>query len=90
MHDLLIIQDVCRKAEDIAREHGAEKVIRLVLEVGRISHHSPAQLLDTFQTFREISPLLCDAQIEFRRSRNRDEHIFLRDVELEIAGSGDG
>jgi Zn finger protein HypA/HybF involved in hydrogenase expression len=90
MHDLLIIQDVCRKVEDIAREHGAEKVIRVVLEVGGISHHSSAQLQEAFQTFREISPLLRGTEIEFRESGNQDDDVFLRDVELEITESGDG
>jgi Zn finger protein HypA/HybF involved in hydrogenase expression len=90
MHELMIIQDVFRKVENIAREHRARKVIRFVLEVNGLSHHGPDQLKEAFKTFREISPLLKEAEIEFRESADSEEEVFLRDVELEVPEDEDG
>lgn len=85
MHELSVIQAVCKEVEAIAEEHKAKEVLRVVLEVSDLSHMSSDHLEETFLVFREASPLLRNARIEFRQSSDpKSEEILLRDVELEI------
>lgn len=85
MHELTIIQAVCKEVETIAEEHNAKEVLRVVLEVSDLSHMASDHLEETFLIFREASPLLRNARIEFRQNPDpTSEEIVLRDVELEI------
>jgi Zn finger protein HypA/HybF involved in hydrogenase expression len=85
MHELSMISALCRKVEEIALEHEASKVVRIVLETNDPEHMmEPEHLRDVFVIFRESSPLLKDTVIEFRKSDQIAPHeIILRDVELE-------
>lgn len=85
MHELTVIQAVCKEVEAIAEEHKAKEVLRVVLEVSDSSHMISDHLEETFLIFREASPLLRNTRIEFRQSGDPTaEEIVLRDVELEI------
>lgn len=84
MHELSVIQAVCKEVEAIAEEYKAREVLRVVLEVSELSHMNSHHLEETFLVFREASPLLRNARIEFRQSSDpTSEEIVLRDVELE-------
>ena len=85
MHELSVIQALCRQVEEIAQRHNATKVARIVLELGEISHWTPEQLEETFLLFRSVHPLLAETELKFRKSPAiRDETILLRDVEMEV------
>ncbi|MCI0441693.1 hydrogenase maturation nickel metallochaperone HypA [bacterium] len=85
MHELGIIQSVCKEVQAIAEDYKAKEVVRVVLEVSGLSHMNSHHLEDTFSLFREASPLFRNTKIEFRQNSNPSEtEIILRDVELEI------
>jgi Zn finger protein HypA/HybF involved in hydrogenase expression len=85
MHELSVIQAVLKEVEVIAEDHKAKEVLRVVLEVSDLSHMSSDHLEETFLIFREASPLLRNATIEFRQNSDpKADEIILRDVELEI------
>jgi hydrogenase nickel incorporation protein HypA/HybF len=84
MHELSMIQALYHRVEEIARQHEAKKVIRVVVEVGRLSGMMPEFFKETFVTFQETVPVLKDADLEIRRVDQEDE-LILREVELEIA-----
>jgi Zn finger protein HypA/HybF involved in hydrogenase expression len=85
MHELSIIQAVCKEVEAIADEHKAKNVLRVVLEVSDLSHMKSEHLKETFIIFREASPVLKNAEIEFRQNANPTlDEIILRNIEMEI------
>jgi Zn finger protein HypA/HybF involved in hydrogenase expression len=86
MHELSVIQAVCKEVEAIAEQYRAKNVLRVVLQVSDLSHMNSYHLKETFLLFREASPLLKNAEIEFRQNTDPAiDEIVLRDVELEIA-----
>ena len=85
MHELGTIEAICNEVESLARKHNAQRVVRIVLEVADPSHFNSKHLGEAFRLLREASPLLRDAELEFRKSAsNYDTEIFLRDVEMEV------
>ncbi|HSE43532.1 MAG TPA: hydrogenase/urease maturation nickel metallochaperone HypA [Acidobacteriota bacterium] len=86
MHELSVIQSVCKEVEAIAEDHKAKNVLRVVLEVSDLSHMNSHHLKETFLLFRQANPLLRNTEIEFRQNSDPTvDEIVLRDVELEIS-----
>lgn len=67
MHELSIVQALCDQVKEVAISHGAQKVVRIVIEVGELSNVVPELLQTAFAVFREAEPLLENAEIESRR-----------------------
>ena len=82
MHELSIVQALSQQVEGIAKELAADKVLRIVVEVGELSHITPEHLQEAFVIFREGESLLESAQLEIRMFEG--EGMLLRDLELEI------
>lgn len=83
MHDSFLIHALCRQVEEIAHKERATRVLRIVIEVGDLSHFTAEHMQDTFEIFRLASPLLRTAELEFRGSSSGGD-VVLRDVEMEI------
>ncbi len=66
MHELSIMQALVDAVEAIVREHGARRVVRLVVEVGEMSNVIPMYLRNAFLAFREVKPFLAQAELEIR------------------------
>lgn len=66
MHELSIVQGLCDQLAELAREHGARRVHRLVVEVGAISNVVPELLRQAFLAVREVDPLVAEAVLEIR------------------------
>ena len=85
MHDISIIEPLCKNLDKIARENNAQKVVRIVLEVGEDFDFTPEHFQETFLMLSSETPLLRDAQLEFRKVPGLHDHeMILRDVEMEI------
>lgn len=67
MHELSIVQALCDRVKETARSHGAQKVTRIVIDVGELSNVVPELLQGAFAAFREAEPLLESAALEIRR-----------------------
>ncbi len=88
MHDLSAIQNLCRRAEEIAQKHHAKRVSRMLLEVGERSHWTQEHLRETFLIVRTGHSLFRETELTFRKSSEiEDEAILLRDVEMEVSDS---
>jgi Zn finger protein HypA/HybF involved in hydrogenase expression len=55
MHELSIIQAVCKEVEAIADEHKAKNVLRVVLEVSDLSHMKSEHLKETFIILQRLN-----------------------------------
>jgi|FaiFalFF_MnMetaG_3_1042247.scaffolds.fasta_scaffold02038_4 hydrogenase nickel incorporation protein HypA/HybF len=66
MHELSIVQALVDTVEAIVRQHGAQRVVRLVVEVGEMSNVIPMYLQNAFRAFREVKPFLAEAELEVR------------------------
>lgn len=85
MHETSAVQALCRQVEEIARQHGAVSVQRILLEFGVSPHLTPEHVRESFEMFRTLSPLLKETRIEFRESPElAPEEVVLRDVEMEV------
>lgn len=88
MHEFSVIQALIDQVEEIAREKGASKVVRIAIEVRDGSHFASDHLQDLFAMLRTTSPLLSDTVVDVRRSGSiPGEDVFLRDIELEMESS---
>jgi hydrogenase nickel incorporation protein HypA/HybF len=67
MHELSVFHGLYHKVEEIARKHRADKVIRIVVDLGVMSDIQPELLKESFATFREAEVLLKDAKLEIRQ-----------------------
>jgi Zn finger protein HypA/HybF involved in hydrogenase expression len=85
MHDISVIEPLCKKLEQIASENKAQKVVRIVLEVGEDFDFTPEHFQETLLLLSNETPLLRDAKLEFRKVPGFHDHeMILRDVELEV------
>ena len=85
MHDISLIEPLCDRVEQIAHQNKASKVLRIVLEVGEDFDFSPDHFQETYLMLSGQTPLLRDAQLEFRKVSGIHGHeMVLRDVELEV------
>lgn len=85
MHEFSILKNLCDQVLRLASDHRAERVSRIVVEVGEQMHGTPEHWQETFSIFRETNPLLAETQLEFRVSPDlKGEEMLLRDVELDI------
>jgi len=66
MHELSIMQALVDTVEALVRQHGARRVVRLVVEVGEMSNVIPMYLRNAFLAFREVKPFLAQAELEVR------------------------
>ncbi|GBC83868.1 Hydrogenase/urease nickel incorporation protein HypA [bacterium HR11] len=66
MHELSIMQALVDTIEDLVRRHRAQRVVRLVVEVGEMSNVIPMYLRNAFLAFREVKPFLAQAELEIR------------------------
>ncbi|HSR51394.1 MAG TPA: hydrogenase maturation nickel metallochaperone HypA [Acidobacteriota bacterium] len=67
MHELSIMRALFEQLEDLARKHGASRVIRLEVEVGAFSNVVPELLQEAFKSFRQIEPLLAQADMDLKK-----------------------
>lgn len=85
MHETSAVQALCRQVEEIARQHEALSVQRILLEFGASPHLTPEHVRESFEMFRTLSPLLKNTEIEFRESPDvAPDEIVLRDIEMEV------
>jgi hydrogenase nickel incorporation protein HypA/HybF len=49
VHERALISDLVRKVEDVARVEGAERVTRVEVRFGTLSHFTPAHFRDHFE-----------------------------------------
>ena len=85
MHDTSVIQALCNEIEKLAIENRATSVLTVALEVPDSEHFRAEHMRETFEFFRNASPILRDANLEFRYSdKLKDDEIILRDVELDL------
>ncbi len=60
------MQALFEQVEQVAAQHGARRVVRLVVEVGEFSNLVPQLFEQAFKAFRQVEPLLQDAHMEIR------------------------
>ena len=66
MHELSICRGLCTQLAELAREHGAEKIRRVEIEVGTLSNVVPELLGQAFTVMQERVPLIADAELVIR------------------------
>jgi Zn finger protein HypA/HybF involved in hydrogenase expression len=85
MHDLTLIAPLCNQIEEIAREHNAQKIVHVVLEVGEEFGHEINHFQETFLLFAGTNPMFHQTKIEFRKDPGIiGDHLIIRDVEMEV------
>ena len=67
MHEVAIMESMHEQLTALAREHGASRVRRVAVEIGELSNVVPEMLEQAFLAFREVEPLLAEADLEIRR-----------------------
>ena len=67
MHELSIMQSLHEQVTELARTHGARRVVRVALDLGALSNVVPELLREAFLAFREADPLFTAADLEIRR-----------------------
>lgn len=86
MHEEAMLQDVIRKAEEVAQREGGTRVIRVRLWVGARSHLGGPELPARWAHAVEGTPL-AGAEVEVEHSRDRDdpnaEHVILRSLDVD-------
>ena len=66
MHELSIVQGLCRQLDELATENGASRVHAITVEVGVLSNVIPELLRQAFLAFRPEVPLLAEAELTVR------------------------
>jgi hydrogenase nickel incorporation protein HypA/HybF len=66
VHELSICQGLCTQLNQLAREHGADKIRKVEIEVGTLSNVVPELLDQAFAVMRERVPLIADAKLVIR------------------------
>jgi hydrogenase nickel incorporation protein HypA/HybF len=67
MHELSICRGLCTQLQELAGEHGAEKIRRVEIEVGAMSNVVPELLDQAFRVMRESEPLIADAELVIQK-----------------------
>ena len=66
MHELSICQGLCNQLGQLAREHGADRIRKVEIEVGTLSNVVPELLEQAFAVMRERVPLIAEARLVIR------------------------
>lgn len=66
MHELSLVQGLCRQLDELAKEHGASRVTELTVEVGVLANVVPELLRQAFLAVRPQVPLIRDAEMTLR------------------------
>jgi len=67
MHELSICRGLCTQLQQLAGEHGAEKIRRVEIEVGAMSNVVPELLDQAFQVMQQTAPLIADAELNIKK-----------------------
>ncbi|MCF6191790.1 MAG: hydrogenase maturation nickel metallochaperone HypA [Candidatus Hydrothermae bacterium] len=65
MHELSILQALVRSLEDVARAHGATRVVRFRLEIGELANVVPELLEQAFDVLKAQEPLIEHAEMRY-------------------------
>lgn len=86
MHEEAMLNDVVRKAEEVARREGASRVTRVRLWVGARSHLAGPELRDRW-AYAVAGTALSGAEVEIETSSDRSdpnaENVMLRSLDVE-------
>jgi hydrogenase nickel incorporation protein HypA/HybF len=63
VHELSICRGLCTQLQDLAAEHGAERIRRVEIEVGAMSNVVPELLDQAFRVMRESVSLIAAAEL---------------------------
>lgn len=66
MHEVSIMQALFRQLEELCQRHGATRVVSAAVEVGELSNVVPELLVQAFEAFRPVEPLLAESRLELR------------------------
>ena len=66
MHEMSIVDGLCRQLDELAVEHGATRVHAVTVDVGVLSNIVPELLRHAFDAFRSEVPLIADAELTIR------------------------
>jgi len=66
MHELSLVQGLCRQLDELAREHGATSIRELTVEVGVLSNVVPELLRQAFLAVQPQVPLIQEAELILR------------------------
>lgn len=66
MHEVSIMESLHEQLTSLARANGATRVRRVAVEIGELSNVVPEMLHQAFLAFREVEPLLAEADLEIR------------------------
>lgn len=88
MHEQALMADVVRKLEQTATDGGAERVTRVVVHLGALSHFSPEHFREHFVdatrgTIAEGAEVV--ATVDGDIAAPHATGVVLKDVELEVA-----
>lgn len=64
MHELGIVKHVIEQVEKVAGENGAERVIKLTLEIGEVSSIVPQYFTDCFEWAKKKTKYMRDTELE--------------------------
>ena len=64
MHELGIVMNVLEQADAAAADYGAEKVLRVTMEVGEVSSVVPELFIDAFNWAKKKTRFLREAELE--------------------------
>lgn len=64
MHELGIVKHVLEQVDRAAEENGAEKVLRLTLEIGEVSSIVPQYFTDCFEWAKKKSERMKECELE--------------------------
>lgn len=87
MHERSLMTNLMRKIDALAREHGAERVSRISVRLGALSHFTPAHFREHFDLAAEGTAAAGAAlDIEVGEDPGEpDAHgVMLRGVDLEV------
>jgi hydrogenase nickel incorporation protein HypA/HybF len=85
--------DVMRRIEEVTLAQGAERVVRVGVRLGALSHFTPEHFREHFEdasrgTIAEGAVVDAVVDDDVRGARARD--VVLESVEVELAETGDG
>lgn len=66
MHEMSIAMGLCRQLDELAAEHRARSIGRVVLEVGALSNVVPDLLREALEALRQEMPLVAECVFEIR------------------------
>jgi hydrogenase nickel incorporation protein HypA/HybF len=90
MHEEAVLRDLVRKVEEVARANGAERVTRVRLWVGALSHLSETGLGERWALATRATPLEgCEVEVEMSTDARdpRAGGVVLRSVDVRSTGT---